>query len=765
MLKSYLGEPLLVKLTVSDVEKSPDPSCFSVSDTNDIPAFKKAATSVTTNKDDFQLTITTQSIISEPILNLRVSYHCDPHLSRDYVLLLDPRETSTPALQTGDTHKPARESSDRSNLAGLSDSDNLSTASSATARPTKKTAKAKKLKSQSSNASRNRDGAGNGAGIDKSSINTSNANSSSVDDKITAAYTGKLQSATQPVATEKSSLKPNAEGKPYLSISGGSHTPTTADGQLHLSLKFETALDTNRASTIAPVDSTDMMDEVTVMSNRLSHLEKQIANLQAQNAQLKMEATLAKNAAEHPSAGWINYVLMALGAALLLAALEWARRLWLARRTIQPELSWLDADAATDTDNEPSFTASVPSFMERKSATEASTSFLDAQPFDDEAFDDTQRIEPTKSGTLSFTEQVSEEHDSIIDNADVFIEHERPLLAIQLLQNHLHDFPTESPKVWLKLISLIAAHGTAEEYEVTAIEANKHFNIRVPEYAEANTPDLSSIENFATVVARLEGVWGSPFAVKFLNDLIYDQYAQPAEGFSAYNFEELFFLKKVAELLSTGVSTNQRTLYRAAAAAAAGTTNSAATGSLDSFAFNEATFGNDLSLDETVSPSIAEARTSAANMDAGNDFSNAPTLDMPQATDAPQTQHNRLSREEAYSQFENSAFQKVPSYDVDMLTDFDEQLDAEIPIWRNTHTSTSTAPPPNSAEDNADRTGNDDLNFPLDVYPEETPAENPAKQDAPQDNNQASKSNGKPDPNKDDDSNIIEWDLPSWTLK
>lgn len=145
MLKSYLGEPLLVKLTVSDVEKSPDPSCFSVSDTNDIPAFKKAATSVTANKDGFQLTITTQSIISEPILNLRVSYHCDPHLSRDYVLLLDPRETSTPALQTGDTHKPARESSDRSNLGGLSDPDNLSTASSATARPTKKTAKAKNL--------------------------------------------------------------------------------------------------------------------------------------------------------------------------------------------------------------------------------------------------------------------------------------------------------------------------------------------------------------------------------------------------------------------------------------------------------------------------------------------------------------------------------------------------------------------------------------------------------------------------------------------
>ncbi|MEO7344142.1 MAG: hypothetical protein ABIU85_04830, partial [Methylotenera sp.] len=39
-------------------------------------------------------------MITEPIVNLRISVHCDPQINRDYLLLLDPIAISTTEGQT-----------------------------------------------------------------------------------------------------------------------------------------------------------------------------------------------------------------------------------------------------------------------------------------------------------------------------------------------------------------------------------------------------------------------------------------------------------------------------------------------------------------------------------------------------------------------------------------------------------------------------------------------------------------------------------------
>lgn len=758
-LKSYLGEPLIVKLNVTDVEKSPDSNCFTITDTNDTSAFRKAFVTLARQKDSYQLTITTQSIITEPILSLRVSYHCEPQLERDYVLLLDPvtneseaSDNANPNTQKTNDEKEANRNSAQSN--GTSQQ-TLATSNSATT-PLNKAKNTSKRKSTKR----------------APSAKSIKSDSASIDERMMESYTGKPSSPSKevPASSEargnneiknrnKAELsKPSETSKPYLSISGGSVASETLSGQTTLNLKFETLIDLNRAPPVAAAESTELMDEVTVMSNRLTHLEKQIITLQTQNAQLRSEADTAKNALSQQTSSWIDYLLFAVGGALLLSAALWIKNSWATRRAFKQALNWQDNDDAESSEFESTFSRKItPTAQENQPASNVSfaETFLDDQSFEDE------KIEEPKSSMLSTSEHVSDEHDSIIDNADVFIEHERPLLAIQLLQNHLNDFPTESPKIWIKLLALLATEGTEAEYNAAANEAKKHFNINFPSYIDAKNEDTSSLEDFADIVARLEGVWGSPFAVKFLNDLIYDQHAQPAKGFTPNNFEELFFLKKIAALLNTGVSTNQRTLYRSAPPTNRdnSTKNTASNSPLDNLAFNEATFGDDLDFGQSAFTATTTQAESPVMSD--DDFTVASFPDGPELKSS-----DKPSKEDVYAQFENSPFQKVPSYDVDMLVDFDDHIETtpdaiETPLFHETEAEEITNVPSlekGEPTQDADET----LHFPLNVYPEENLIEQDIVEESliEDEDQPSSQEDKKPTSTKSKDSNLIEWDLP-----
>jgi len=718
-LKSYLGESLIVKLNVSDVEKSPDASCFTVSDTNDTPAFKRAFSTLSTQKDGFLLAITTQSVITEPILSLRVSYHCEPQLHRDYVLLLDPAsihsETANNNVAAISSSTTDKQVSRKTKTSSNADNSTASIAAGDTESYTPPKAK-RKLKKRHASA----------------------------DDKMMEAYVGKQQSAAKPTppasvstSEQPAPTKPDTSSKPYLSISGGSLTSDAPGGQHKISLQFETQIDLNRAPPTTLPSSTELQDEATVMSNRLAHLEKQIISLQTQNTQLRDEAAQAKNELAEQQSGWLNYLLIAVGVLLALVAIEWLRRTITTKRLIKQEQHWFDADEDTDNQQTSLATATQPANDYRTSKHNSfSESFLD-----DEADDDVIAA-PVKTGILTPAEHVSDEHDSIIDNADVFIEHERPLLAIQLLQNHLNDFPTESPKVWLKLLSLIAKEGSEAEYDATVMEANKYFNIKAPNFADADHEDSSSIEEYANIVARLEGAWGSPFAVKFLNDLIYDQYAQPAEGFSPNNFEELFFLKRIAELLNTGIAASQHTMHRSAPPKAESERTTPAPSSLDNTVFNSVAFGDDISFDaDTFSESTVKPKSNSIS-DA--DFTVAPFPEMPE-----QAPWSRPTQEEMNTQFANSPFQKIPSYEVDMLTDFDDHIEVTAPTFgKATPVAEESAAP--AQANTAPTEMAEEFLFPSDIYLEESSSADTA----------ASKPDDELENNKAKDSNIIEWDLP-----
>ena len=89
-LKSHLGETLKAQLIVVDLPPNADVSCFSVDDLSETGQAQKITLSLQTKLNGQQLLLSSAELLLEPIVNLRLSFSCEPKLERDYTLLLDP---------------------------------------------------------------------------------------------------------------------------------------------------------------------------------------------------------------------------------------------------------------------------------------------------------------------------------------------------------------------------------------------------------------------------------------------------------------------------------------------------------------------------------------------------------------------------------------------------------------------------------------------------------------------------------------------------
>ncbi len=529
-LKSNLGEKFLANVTVTDIESAPDPICFSATDIGEPPAFKRASINLKAINGNYQLTISTNDVITEPIVNLRVSFHCEPNVNREYVLLLDPAPIST------------------AEKINASD-DNVNIEPSASDR--------KKQNRTSHQTNIRKSPAPETAGqvdeaipeqviVKKAPKKKQIKKISSVNQKLSEAYTGKKNTSSAPQSSSSLGSKVNAAAnehkpsadKPFLVISAGNANAAEGNEKPGLSLRLATEIDVDRPDEAAVAQpTTDTMDEVTVMSNRLAHLEKQIASLQSRNAELVTAAQISKE--ENERFDWLKLLKIALGLLAAIALFEWLRRKF-SNREIHVKDTWFDDKYPEDTDNN----------LGVISANEFNSQQANAQPFHEPNFNDTPmhhlNAANTQATGIAEKEGLSS---SIIEDANVFIEHGRPVLAIQLLQSYLGDSPAESPAIWLKLLNLLSKEGSETEYDSAVIECNKYFNIKAAKFSDGAVADGSSIEDYPHIIARLEGVWGSPYAVGFLNDLIFNKRSQPREGLDQGAFNDLFFLKSIAKKL------------------------------------------------------------------------------------------------------------------------------------------------------------------------------------------------------------------------
>jgi hypothetical protein len=308
-LKSHLGETLKAQLSVVDLPPNADVNCFSVDDLNETGQAQKITLSLQTKLNGQQLLLSSAEVLLEPIVNLRLSYSCEPKLERDYTLLLDPAPKQALSSQ--------QEAVDTMPMAAYVAQPPLAAVS-----------KKRRPKGVASAPAKNR------AVRDPTWEST-------IDEKLLAAYTGNPSQVdasksqpNPPAASSSQASKPAA-----LIISGA-----TAKESLRpagLSLRLSKSIDPNRPPAL-PADSEEM-DESTVMANRLAHLDKQIAALQERNRLLQAEAEIRQNKNTYlalPGLLTAAFVLAVLGLAW------WLRRRMLSR-PVRPEPDWFAQPAAT----------------------------------------------------------------------------------------------------------------------------------------------------------------------------------------------------------------------------------------------------------------------------------------------------------------------------------------------------------------------------------------------------------------------------------
>ena len=308
-LKSHLGETLKAQLLVVDLPPNADVSCFSVDDLSETGQPQKINLSLQNKLNGLQLLLSSAELLLEPIVNLRLSYSCEPKLERDYTLLLDPAPKQALSSQ--------QEAMDTMTMAAYEAQP-----------PVAAVSKKRKPKRAASAPAKSR------AVRDPTWEST-------IDEKLLAAYTGKPSQ----VDANKNLPKPAAASssqasKPAALIISGA-TANESVQPAGLSLRLSKSIDSNRPPAL-PADSAEM-DESTVMANRLAHLDKQIAALQERNRLLQAEAEIRQN--KNSYLAWPG--MLAAAFVLVVLGLAWWLRRRMLSRPVRPEPDWFAQPVAT----------------------------------------------------------------------------------------------------------------------------------------------------------------------------------------------------------------------------------------------------------------------------------------------------------------------------------------------------------------------------------------------------------------------------------
>ena len=521
-VNSHLGQALRANIKVQGASEIKSLDCFRViNDGSAENQLNSANFKLSKAVDDVAiLTVTTNQIINEPIMNLSIAADCNANMRRDYVLLLDPPVTTDVTTEVADNFEASTET--------LADNDKTKPAQ-ATVTSTKapQTVKVAKTNKKSTKAK-----------AEKRQI------------ILTAGYTDVKPAEVIQAEPKSAAVK---ESKPRLSISGGDMTVMPSNNpQLRMDMQLQfTPENAPMPLQSALAGDIEIQDEVAVMNKRMAHLKTQIDQLSQTNQTLKTEnqmqlqqleiANSAKN-----SLDWLGYVL---GGALLFSSFNIANK-WRVRRQqklfqetqfalsserLSPLEELSGSDSFFDFDKDQAFTKE----------TEDSTQHFDIGDAETEA--DPLFAPAAAEKPVPFSVEEFNDEQDILDHADVFLSHGRTSLAIQLLQNHLIDHPKKSVTEWLFLLDLLAKDDMQALYEQTALECKEHFNIRIAAFSNDEGSSKQHLEDFPRLVAGLEQVWGTPAAQVYLDDLIYNARLETRVGFEKAVVEELLLLKSIVQ--------------------------------------------------------------------------------------------------------------------------------------------------------------------------------------------------------------------------
>ena len=531
-VKSHLGQTLRASIKIQGASELKGEACFRVindsSAENPISSANFKLSKIV--GDSATLTVTTHQIVNEPITGLSIMAECDVNIRRDYVLLLDPPAAATSQrAETEDTIAEDATLVDDSTRAILKEIAELKEVAEPDVQA--QTVKIAATSTKKSSA--------------KKQKNNSKANKNVV---LTTGYNGENTNITP----EDSSKNAALDSKPRLRISA---EETSSNTQHTPNLRLDRELHFNAEASPQAAANIEMQDEATVLNNRMLHLEQQINTLMQANQKLKAENKIAENKfkaqqleqvnSSSNKLDWLGYIL---GGGLLLSGLTIAEKLR-SRRQIQ---QLVDAELAFLSPNQ---TVNNSANLEEFKTNDDYFGSLTRQEFSSTFENSTVKssvFEPPKTAEAPFSVEEFDSEHNILDHADVFLSHGRTSLAIQLLQNHLLDFPKKSVTIWLFLLDLLAKENMHGVYEQTALECKEHFNIRIAAFSNDEASPKQHVEDFPRLYAGLQDVWGTPAALVYLDDLIYNSRLETRVGFEKCVLEELLLLKSIAQdLVST----------------------------------------------------------------------------------------------------------------------------------------------------------------------------------------------------------------------
>ena len=532
-VKSHLGQPLRATIKIQGASELKGEACFRVINDSSVEnpivnAIFKLSKIV---GDTATLTVTTRQIINDPIANLVVLAECDANIRREYVLLLDP-----PLVEAQPLAEDASQNAETENMI----------ADDATLADDNKNVTVKEIDEPRVQAQTLRTAAGS---TKKSSAKKQKSKTKANKNVVLTAGYNDEKVSIKPAASPKYDAN---ESKPRLSISGEkTFSSTLGSTNLMLDRQLHFTAETSPQAAVANIE---MQDEATVLNNRMQHLEKQISALVQANQKLKAENLIAKNNiitqqleqanSSSNKLDWLGYIL---GGALLLSGLTIAEKLRNRRQIQKLE----DAEIAFLS---PIETSNKPANFEEFKTNDDNFGPLTKQEFSstvESPIDEASSFEPTKVAETTFSVDEFDSEHNILDHADVFLSHGRTSLAIQLLQNHLLDFPKNSVTIWLFLLDLLAKENMQGAYEQTALECKEHFNIRIAAFSNDEASPKQHFEDFPRLNAGLQDVWGTPAALVYLDDLIYNSRLETRAGFEKNVLEELLLLKSIAQELAS----------------------------------------------------------------------------------------------------------------------------------------------------------------------------------------------------------------------
>lgn len=528
-VNSNLGEPLNASITVFGASELKSENCLALGPSSQLQQVKFVLSPLT--NDSAKLTLTSQNIINEPIVNLSIIAGCDNLIERNYVLLLDPPITANSLQQTNLVVEALSTTELTNNDIKNSPIDSKIQQPSVLAKeqPKKKRTERRTASNQASK---------------KQTGNQATAKG--------------VQNNTKNTAQKKNNNTSNAN-EPRLFISGQLSVPTISEAKLRLDKQLNLTPNAYQGN-IPTSEEMLLEDEMTVVNNRISHLKNQIDQLKSQNTKLTSDNSLKTTqlAQTHSKQNKLINLLVFISAILLLI-LAYIVFTWLRKRQIQKQADDAEALWLSVNNQDINQTAEEPISTDKKSELEDKINKVE------EIEEDT--LPPAPVGSL-FKSAVNEEQPiviedeqifSVLDHADVFLFHGRANLAIQLLQNYLVEHPKQSVTIWLFLLDLLAKENLVDLYKQTEKDCKLYYNINIPDLSQEPTDAVESLEDFPRLVQGLAQVWGTANAMTYLDDLIYNNRPTPREGLPRNLIEELTLLKGIAQDNQQSVNQPQST--------------------------------------------------------------------------------------------------------------------------------------------------------------------------------------------------------------